>query len=171
MDMLALLVMGAYQGRENKPDASLLASAELSHLRGRMAQRLAWGLGRPRSCSLCCCWPWWGTQPALVLHLLWDMWIRECVQASCHSCPVCMLPHYGYEKPRSDTSQTSAVGCCCKFLRDAQWRTCTSRLAPRQKSSARVLFLPMCSPKNFTLNQVDLRWTSPYACSPAALWT
>lgn len=51
VDMLALLVMGACKGRENgsKPEASLLALAEVSHLRGRMAQRLAsvllWDVG------------------------------------------------------------------------------------------------------------------------------
>lgn len=51
MDVLALLVMGVRQGRENESrrDASLLASAKLSHLRGSMAQKLAsmllWDLG------------------------------------------------------------------------------------------------------------------------------
>lgn len=59
MDVLALLAMGACQGRENESesDASRLALAELSHVRGRMAQRLAnvllWDLGRadPAPCA------------------------------------------------------------------------------------------------------------------------
>lgn len=112
--MTDMSVMGAWQSRENesKAAASLLASAEFSHLREgwHRGQCVALGFGKQillpmlpqatvgHSDSTC------PTSPLGYVDL-------GVYSASYQPCSLYLLPYYGYGEPSSDTSWISSVGC------------------------------------------------------------